>query len=94
MTLYLGAPPKRPRPRRWRNCLTKRQQEQVLRHPAVESLHFEEQGDGPEYVRDVWIYLKPGFICRDMECGTIHEYDWPSVKSMMASIEPTTEGDE
>lgn len=29
-----------------------------------------EYNDGLDY----WIYLKEGYICVDMECGTIHEY--------------------
>lgn len=38
---------------------------------VIESIHKEDDGcwDKPAY----WIYLKKGYICTDMECGTIHE---------------------
>ena len=35
------------------------------KNPAVHSCHTE---DG-----EVWISLKEGFVCFEMECGTIHE---------------------
>lgn len=49
----------------------------IENHPMVESTHTEWDGcftdaSGRE-VKGRWVYLKPGFICEAMECGTIHE---------------------
>jgi hypothetical protein len=53
----------------------------IENHPMVESTHTEWDGCFDNaYGREVqgrWVYLKEGYICPSMECGTIHE---PSIK--------------
>ncbi len=54
----------------------------IINHPMVESTHTEWDGCFTDSLgRELqgrWVYLKTGFICPSMECGTIHE---PSVKA-------------
>lgn len=49
----------------------------IRNHPFVESTHTEWDGcftDALDRERPGrWVYLKPGYICPSMECGTIHE---------------------
>ena len=49
----------------------------IQQHPMVESTHTEWDGCFTDALgREVqgrWVYLKTGFICPSMECGTIHE---------------------
>lgn len=49
----------------------------IENHPWVESTHTEWDGcfwtsDGRE-LKGRWVYLRTGYICEPMECGTIHE---------------------
>lgn len=37
---------------------------------GVETYHMEQDSPG---VWAIWVSLKPGWICPEMECGTIHE---------------------
>ena len=41
-----------------------------------------EYNDGYDY----WVYLKDGYICEPMECGTIHEYSIKEVKKMLKEV--------
>lgn len=49
----------------------------IENHPMVESTHTEWDGCFSDALgREVegrWVYLRTGFICPSMECGTIHE---------------------
>ncbi len=42
-----------------------------------------ENMDRPSY----WVYLASGWICKEMECHTIHEDNLKNLKLMMSSIE-------
>ena len=46
----------------------------------VEKLFLEQDGafDGGDW--SIWCYLKTGWVCADMECGTIHE---PTAKDFL-----------
>ena len=48
---------------------------------VIESIH-RENNDGVDY----WIYLKEGYICPSMECGTIHEYNLKDCENMLKTI--------
>jgi len=41
-------------------------------HPIIDDIFFE-VGNMEYGKKDWWIYLKEGYICSGMECGTIHE---------------------
>ena len=41
--------------------------------------------DGHDWA--VWVYLKPEYICRYMECGTIHEAEAKYLKEALETIE-------
>lgn len=45
----------------------------IKRHPMVESTHTEFDGYREDDRAARWVYLKPGYLSPDMECGTIHE---------------------
>lgn len=45
----------------------------IRNHPFVESTHTEDDGYREDGKPARWVYLKPGYISPDMECGTIHE---------------------
>ena len=45
----------------------------IRNHPFVESTHTENDGFREDDRPARWVYLKPGYISEDMECGTIHE---------------------
>lgn len=47
----------------------------------IESIH-REWNDGADY----WIYLKDGYICEPMECGTIHEYSLKECERMLKLV--------
>ena len=47
----------------------------------IESMHREYN-----YGWDYWISLKEGYICPDMECGTIHEYNLKDCETMLKSV--------
>tara|TARA_B100000686_G_C16618943_1_gene878089 strand:- start:7 stop:306 length:300 start_codon:yes stop_codon:yes gene_type:complete len=56
---------------------------EIAQDPRVEDMHKE---DG-----SWWIYLKDGFVCSDMECGTIHEDTISEVCQRMKEIITTEE---
>lgn len=45
----------------------------IVAHPFVESTHTEYDGCFGGDVQSRWVYLKPGYISPDNECGSIHE---------------------
>lgn len=47
----------------------------------IESIHREYN-----YGKDYWVYLKDGYICIPMECGTIHEYTLKDVENMLKQV--------
>ena len=52
----------------------------------IDSIHREYNlCDGTRNV-DYWIYLKDGYICKDMECGTIHEYSLKECEKMLKNV--------
>ena len=54
----------------------------ILAHPAVASLH-QEQDDHNGRRWNWWCYLLPGWECRSMECGTIHEHTLREVAELL-----------
>jgi hypothetical protein len=59
----------------------------IENHPYVESTHTEWDGCFSDSLgRELegrWVYLKRGYICPSMECGTIHE---SSIKACCARL--------
>ncbi len=45
----------------------------IRSHPYVESTHTEDDGYREDGRPARWVYLLPGYISPEMECGTIHE---------------------
>jgi len=54
----------------------------VKADPRVSSIHQEYNGPRPSW----WVYLKPGLICLEMDCGTIHEDTIADVCSMLREV--------
>ena len=48
---------------------------------VIESIHRENN-----YGVDYWIYLKKGYICKETECGTIHEYTLKDCEAMLRCV--------
>ena len=48
---------------------------------VIENMHREFN-----YGWDYWIHLKNGYICPDMECGTIHEYNLKDCENMLKTV--------
>ena len=44
---------------------------------------FNYEGRDYESGEGYWVYLKEGYICDDMECGTIHEANLKDVAKML-----------
>ncbi len=55
---------------------------QVAADPRVSSIHQEYNGPRPSW----WVYLKPGLICIEMDCGTIHEDTIARVCEMLREV--------
>lgn len=53
---------------------------------VIESVHREYNICDGTRGYDYWIYLKEGYICVDMECGTIHEYNLKDCEAMLKKV--------
>ena len=51
--------------------------------PRIDNIHLEDEGLSTP---GIWLYLKPGHICANMECGTIHEYNRADIMEQLASV--------
>jgi len=60
---------------------------QIEADPRVESIHREY--DSSDGYASWWLYLKPGFICPAMECGTIHERTIKKVCALLQTVTKT-----
>lgn len=71
----------------------------ILSHPMVSTLHRERDGfnmrtmpNGAEVDAGAWwCYLKAGFVCPHMECGTIHEGTLAEVWDLLQTCEGEAE---
>ena len=65
-----------------------RTKKDVSSDPRVDSIHREhDELDGWSW----WVYLKDGWVCPMMGCGTIHESTIKEVCDLMATVTPEHE---
>lgn len=50
-------------------------------------IDYEYDAVGRRCFNGYWIYLAAGFICKDMECHTIHEDTLAEIKEKMESVD-------
>ena len=69
--------------------IPKKLQQALSRHAdVIQNYYMEDDGFGDkEGSWSIWIHLKPGLICPEMECGTIHEADAMKAVEKLAGVE-------